>query len=517
MFCKLSSPGRSGRHVILGLAALLSFSAACGHKEPPFPPPLRHPATSTDLTVVQRGDEFVLTFGFPQTTVSGTTLEPIQLIEYWELNRSVPQWVPPVLEDEEEAEEGTELSDDAPVSDETGDEALETTIARTVFEGLAGSGDDPSLPDAAAAEAADDEATADAADDEATTDDSDTEEEPDEDLPPPPPPVEPTKEELLTIDGREFTATATLRSTLEGDAVTSATFGDQVVISLPIVPLPEGADMEQAESTLPADDSPDDTDEAIEEDVALELEHGTLFAIKTGVSPKLISSFSNVVVIARRTAPAPPEAFSLESAADRITLRWPVGDAELLGFHIYRRDAQSPVYGPPLAFVPFQDPLKTTISDADGDDDEVSELEEEGPIEREYSDRTALYGQRYIYALTAVSNRGPVVESAITLEREVDYNDRFPPSTPQSVIALAESGRVRLLWNASPQPDVAGYIVLRSERGGEFERISEDLALDLEFSDRNARSGQAYSYRVVAIDESGNESDPSLIVEVRAP
>jgi hypothetical protein len=521
MFSESFLTNRARRRALGAVAALFIFSSGCGHKEPPFPPPLRHPATTKDLVVQQRGKELILSFGYPQTTVSGTPLEPLQIVEYWLVDRAVPQWVPPAFETEEVPDED---KGEATSEDTSADGTPTGRTEVTLFEGIAGSGDDPSLPDTRAAEGVrvadlSEEAAVETGAD-ITGDDLDSETDPEQhetadEETSSTPPVPPTKEKLLEIDGRQFTATASLRTTLEGPALSAATFGDKIVLALPIDTPPEEAVNKKIDQAQKEDSS-----ETGQEDSVAELEYGTAFAIKTGVSQKLISTFSNVVVIGRRTAPEPPETFSLEPASDRVTIRWPVDNDELVGFHVYRRDAQSPTYGPPLAFVPLVDPLKTISADSEDDEPLAEGLEEEDAEEareREYSDRTALYGQRYIYAVTAVSNRGPVVESAITIEREVDYADRFAPGTPQGLIALAEAGRVRLLWNVNLESDVAGYIVLRSERGAEFEPLYGEPINELEYSDRQIRSGQTYSYRVIAVDETGNESGPSQDVDVRAP
>ena len=508
MFCEPSPKRRTGSYTLRVLAILLPLSWACGHKEQPFPPPLRHPATTKDLVAQQRGEEIILSFTYPQTTVSGTPLEPLLTVEYWQLDRAVPQWVAPEMETELDAVEVGSLEGASPPPE---DEASAVDTGSAIFEGLAGSGDDPSRPDAPVAskdlsETAEGGDVADAEVESAEEDDEVGEEE-SEVLPPPRPP---TKEELLAVDKREFFATATVRTTLEGPALTAAMFGDRIILTLPI---------EAAIETIDETASPEAAEPEAEprEDVTPIFERGSTFAIKTSVGPKLASELSNIAVLGRRTAPEPPGAFSLEPSPDKITLRWQVGDSGLLGFHVYRRDAQNPTYGPPLAFVPLANPVIDEA--ADSEDAATGENNEEAdePQEREYTDRTALYGQRYIYALTAVSHRTPVVESAIAVEREVDYADRFAPSAPKSLIALAESGRVRLLWNASPQSDVIGYTVSRRQGDGAFEPLHAEPITELEYSDRDVRSRQTYAYQVVAIDGEDNVSTPSETVEVRAP
>jgi fibronectin type 3 domain-containing protein len=308
---------------------------------------------------------------------------------------------------------------------------------------------------------------------------------------------------------REFAATASIKTTLEGQALSAAIFGDRIILALPIETARptggEAASPETAETQIEGDEEP-----------AESFEYGSTFAVRTSVGPKLSSEFSNIAVLARRFAPEPPGAFSLEPSPDKITLRWQVRDSDLLGFHVYRRDAQNPVYGPPLAFVPLESSVAEVATDAQSAPEEtVPETDEHK--EREYADRTALYGQRYIYALTAVSNRTPVVESMIAIEREVDYADRFAPSAPKNLIALAEAGRVRLLWDASPQSDVIGYSVSRRQGDESFEPLHAEPIPELEYSDRDIRSGQVYEYQVVAIDGEDNESVPSESVEARTP
>ena len=43
--------------------------------------------------------------------------------------------------------------------------------------------------------------------------------------------------------------------------------------------------------------------------------------------------------------------------------------------------------------------------------------------------------------------------------------DMFPPSAPKKLEAVASEGAISLIWEASPEPDVAGYVVLRGEAG----------------------------------------------------
>ena len=161
------------------------------------------------------------------------------------------------------------------------------------------------------------------------------------------------------------------------------------------------------------------------------------------------------------------------------------------GYNVYRRDAQERFHGQP-----------THVAGAE---------------ERSWLDNTAQFGQSYIYTVTALAQREPAVESAIGSEHEVRYQDRFPPAVPAELVALAEPGRVRLVWRPVDSGDLAGYNVYRRIGNGSFERLTAQPVATPEYSDRAVTAGQTYAYRVTAVDQAGNESDPGAEVRAEAP
>ena len=116
-----------------------------------------------------------------------------------------------------------------------------------------------------------------------------------------------------------------------------------------------------------------------------------------------------------------------------------------------------------------------------------------------------------------VASRDPLVESALSVEREIAFDDRFAPVPPTGVTALPGAGEVRLIWEPVAEADVAGYVVERSEPGNEFHRVGGETVAATELVDRGLASGFTFRYRVAAIDKSGNLGDFSAPVDARVP
>lgn len=212
-----------------------------------------------------------------------------------------------------------------------------------------------------------------------------------------------------------------------------------------------------------------------------------VLAIKTLALGGEESAFSNLGVVEVLAPPPAPRGFAADGEADGVRLRWDVpaapGEASWVGFNLYRREATAKIYGAPIA----------TLTS-----------------EREYLDRGAPLGSRLIYTVTTVATREPMmIESGIEAEIEVDHRDRYAPPGPKGLVALAEAGRVRLIWDPVTAPDLAGYLVYRRDPGSEeFRKIAGPIE-KAEFEQTDLSAGEAYIYRVSAVDRAGNESEPS--------
>jgi len=85
------------------------------------------------------------------------------------------------------------------------------------------------------------------------------------------------------------------------------------------------------------------------------------------------------------------------------------------------------------------------------------------------------------------------------------------PKTPAGLKATPQAGSIRLDWDAVEDSDPICYNILRGEQG-EWNTIGRNDTL-CTFLDNTAIAGHAYSYKVVAVDYSGNRSAASEAAE----
>ncbi len=252
-----------------------------------------------------------------------------------------------------------------------------------------------------------------------------------------------------TADATEMKADSEILLTLRGTDLQSSIVGDRIQLRLPLQdPLPEEAT-------------------------------ANIFAVRTtkGVEE---SVFSNRVTLVPQEPPAPPSDLTANPKAAGIELSWNSSVAAQ-AFDVFRRFATERGYGEPIARVP-------------GD-------------QNNYFDRKVKYGEQYIYTVRTVTGEDPEIASQQAGDREVDYDDRFPPRLPRNFVALPEQGSVRLRWDPSPDPDATGYLVFRQDpRQSEFVQITTDPISGTEFWDRGLASGLTFRYRLQALDGAGNQS-----------
>jgi predicted phage tail protein len=145
--------------------------------------------------------------------------------------------------------------------------------------------------------------------------------------------------------------------------------------------------------------------------------------------------------------------------------------------------------------------------------------------EPEYRDSGFQFGHTYLYTVREVEQLGnEAVESADSAPAIIMAKDVFPPAPPQGVEAVAVPGAngapaaIELTWTISTETDLAGYNVYRSDQAETpGQKLNSELLLTPTFRDMSVLPGQAYFYRVGAVDQSGNESSLSSAVKAQAP
>ncbi|MBI3029149.1 MAG: hypothetical protein HYY64_06530 [Candidatus Rokubacteria bacterium] len=121
---------------------------------------------------------------------------------------------------------------------------------------------------------------------------------------------------------------------------------------------------------------------------------------------------------------------------------------------------------------------------------------------RDFTDRGLTNGQTYYYAVRAVRTEpGGRARSTLSAAAAATPVDLTPPSPPGSLVAVPAETAVRLAWSASPEEDVAGYLVYRAEApGAAYVRLTPASITTTTYIDRTVERGKTYSYVVTAVD-----------------
>ena len=137
--------------------------------------------------------------------------------------------------------------------------------------------------------------------------------------------------------------------------------------------------------------------------------------------------------------------------------------------------------------------------------------------EPRYADARIEWGAERCYGVRAVDpSNGLSVESDAREPRCVKLVDTFPPAAPKDLKAVSTEGVISLIWDASPEADLAGYIILRARAPADrLEPVVSAPVLETSFND-GVQSGARYVYAVQAVDRAGNASPASNRVEETA-
>ncbi|MEO0796800.1 MAG: hypothetical protein AAFX93_16655 [Verrucomicrobiota bacterium] len=121
-----------------------------------------------------------------------------------------------------------------------------------------------------------------------------------------------------------------------------------------------------------------------------------------------------------------------------------------------------------------------------------------------YTDRSIINGQTKYYTVKR-THLTPSTASPTVVARKVD---NIPPKAPPNLVASGEDFVIKLEWKKLDQ-DTAYYSIFRGDAdGNNMERIAQKVTAT-KFQDDLPRKGESNSYRVQAIDFSGNKSELS--------
>jgi fibronectin type 3 domain-containing protein len=123
-------------------------------------------------------------------------------------------------------------------------------------------------------------------------------------------------------------------------------------------------------------------------------------------------------------------------------------------------------------------------------------------------------GRMWWYRVTAADRAGN--ESDPSFLATVEVRDLIPPPAPAGLSALADTGRITLVWTPAAAPDLRGYRIYRASGDSALFGLLTAAPVGLpEFVD-GIRLGadRAFHYRVTAVDSAFNESAPSLALAV---
>jgi hypothetical protein len=240
------------------------------------------------------------------------------------------------------------------------------------------------------------------------------------------------------------------------------------------------------------------------------------YIVRTRVSEERSSADSNPTKL--QVYPAPQAISELHASLTKqsIDLAWmpaesPAAGATtgpVSGYKVYRAEID-----PASAAAATEDPSKAVLR---GPLNSIAQVQAPG-----YRDMDFAIGHSYLYLVRTVAQFGPdTVESVDSNDAVVTAIDVFPPAAPQGLVAIiipATPGvpsYVELSWSISPEADLAGYEIYRSEQPGTpGGRLNGELLSAPTFRDMNVVAARQYFYSVRAVDHAGNESPFSAEVE----
>lgn len=139
--------------------------------------------------------------------------------------------------------------------------------------------------------------------------------------------------------------------------------------------------------------------------------------------------------------------------------------------------------------------------------------------EPQYIDGKVINGQKYFYKVQSqLTFEGNIVNGGMSKVASISPIDKTPPPPPSGIRAVQTGSAIKVFWDQSDDPEVAGYRVYRRPADKKKpELIGEVKAAFTLFIDSKPPENTRVFYSVTAIDQStpANESDYSREATIR--
>ena len=207
-----------------------------------------------------------------------------------------------------------------------------------------------------------------------------------------------------------------------------------------------------------------------------------IFGVRAVAGNGKHSAWSNFVVVPVVATPEKPAGIELTATQDGVRITW---QAKGTDFRVFRK---------------VGDEAYVLVASAQTSS---------------WTDTAIEFGSRYRYEVQSIDKvgNGKEAESELSDEASIVPRDTFPPAAPKGVQGSSAPNSIELNWERSPEADVGGYRVYRSEGNGAMEKIA-DVSVVPSYSDRKVESGKTYHYSISAVDQAGNESPRSAAVNI---
>ncbi|HEY0657133.1 MAG TPA: hypothetical protein VGD05_01600 [Pyrinomonadaceae bacterium] len=212
------------------------------------------------------------------------------------------------------------------------------------------------------------------------------------------------------------------------------------------------------------------------------------------------AAFSNFFIIEpSANASTNPSFLTATTTQEAVLLEWKPPESNvngnttvnLLGYNLYRSNSET----------------------------EMARLLNEIPITKtNYADNFFEFNKEYFYFVRAITlgNNGEPLESFESNIVKILPVDTFSPSAPSAITIAAAPNNLSIFFAANTEKDIAGYRIYRSidrnQTKSEWTLLTEELLMTNTFQDLNVESGKTYFYYLIAVDKTGNVSEPSEVV-----